>query len=80
VAVKTIAHSDNARQRGMFLREARVLAQLDHRGIIQILDFGEVREEDEGFDRGTLYLVMEYAPGGELSCEIYSRLVKHGRS
>ncbi len=41
-----------------FLFEARILARLRHRHIVRALDFG--------WERGTPFLVMEYAPGGTL--------------
>ncbi len=41
-----------------FQFEAGLLAQLQHRHIVPILDFG--------WEQGTPYLVMEYAPGGNL--------------
>ena len=42
-----------------FIREARVIAQLNHPSIVNLIDFGE----DE---RGRLYLVMEYIDGESL--------------
>jgi predicted Ser/Thr protein kinase/photosystem II stability/assembly factor-like uncharacterized protein len=42
-----------------FRREARVLAQLSHPGIVTIHDFGQTRE-------GNYYVVMEYVEGANL--------------
>jgi serine/threonine protein kinase len=51
----------------MFLDEARLAAQLNHPGIAQIFDFGEVN--------GSYFLAMEYVPGDSLR-----KIVKdHGR-
>jgi serine/threonine protein kinase len=41
-----------------FQIEARILAHLRHRHIVRVLDFG--------VERSTPFLVMEYAPGGDL--------------
>jgi eukaryotic-like serine/threonine-protein kinase len=48
----------------MFLDEARLSARLSHPNIVQAFEIGE--------EAGSLYLVLEYAPG-----ESISRLVKH---
>lgn len=49
-----------AQYRDAFSQEARLTAQLDHPHVIRAYDFAENTE------RGELYLVMEYAPGGSL--------------
>jgi serine/threonine-protein kinase len=64
VAVKTVvAHrSDEAfanelRQR--FMREALAASRVEHRNVVQVIDFGVA-------DDGTPYLVMEYLRGRDL--------------
>ena len=42
----------------MFLREAKLVAQLNHPNIVQIFDFGE--------DNGTYFQAMEYIDGPNL--------------
>ena len=57
VAVKVIGHmSDDRKQR--FLREARVIAKMDHPGIVGAFDLGE---DGEG-----LFFVMPFVPGVNL--------------
>lgn len=71
VAVKTIPPqlwSERARRR--FEKEARVVAQMDHPGIVPIHDFGEVD--------GTLYLVMPLLAGRTLRRRIDDRDLAHG--
>jgi serine/threonine protein kinase len=53
-----------------FLSEARMLAQLDHRGIVPVYDFG--RTED-----GRCYLVSKYIRGGSLAERIRSARLSH---
>ncbi|KAF1577448.1 UNVERIFIED_CONTAM: Serine/threonine-protein kinase par-1, partial [Eudyptes robustus] len=48
-------------------REVRIMKQLDHPNIVKLY---QVMETDQ-----TLYLVMEYASGGE----VFDYLVAHGR-
>ncbi len=43
-----------------FLAEARVLAQLDHPGVVPVYDFGRT-------ESGLCYLVSKYVPGGSLA-------------
>lgn len=60
VAVK-VMHAQFARQGDFqmrFLDEARTSAQLDHPGIVKVLDFGEAQS--------LLYIVMEFLPGDNL--------------
>lgn len=60
VAVKVmpeeVAKEEDLRQR--FEREAKIIATLQHPGIVPVHDFGE--------DNGQLYLVMRYMDGGSL--------------
>lgn len=55
VALKILARGVDAGWAGDALREARLLAPLNHPGIVRILDAGE--------DEGTPFLVMELVPG-----------------
>lgn len=65
VALKTVrlmegadpaSHHDLAER---FLREARIVAQMDHRGIVAVYDFG--------YEGETAYLVLEYVAGSNLA-------------
>jgi len=65
VALKTVrllegadpaSHHDLAER---FLREARIVAQMDHPGIVSVYDFG--------YEGETAYLVLEYVAGSNLS-------------
>ncbi|MET0339482.1 MAG: protein kinase, partial [Polyangiales bacterium] len=47
-------HADNERFIRMFVREANILANLRHPGIVSVIELGE-REED-----GALVMVLEY--------------------
>ena len=62
VAVKilpvSITPDDEARER--FEREARILSGMSHPNVLGIHDFGALED-------GTLYLVMEWAAGGDLA-------------
>jgi serine/threonine-protein kinase len=61
VAIKVLPR-DLLEQPGLrerFTREARVIASLEHSGIVPVYDFGE--------DEGQPYLVMRYLRGGNLS-------------
>ena len=68
VALKTLrlfegmdaAARDSLTQR--FLHEARIVAQMDHPGIVAVYDFGHEGE--------TAYLVLEYVPGTNLSARL----------
>jgi serine/threonine protein kinase len=64
VALKTVAGrrtgarlTDRVRQR--FLREAMALSKVEHRNVVQVMDFGFA-------DDGTPFLVMEYLRGRDL--------------
>lgn len=61
VAVKTIAHSLSPTDDpvGMFQREAKTIANLEHPHILPIYDFGD--------HAGSLYIVMRYVSGGSLA-------------
>lgn len=64
VALKVIRLSsprikDPAETRARFLREVKLTARLSHPNIIVVYDFGEEAE--------TLFLAMEYVPGGTLA-------------
>ncbi len=59
VAIKVLAR-DSLRDRQRFLREARLLAELEHPNVVRIFDFGTLSSDQSG----QLYLVMEYVSGG----------------
>lgn len=68
VAVKVLKSQGmlkDRRYRERFRREARIAAQLDHPGIVRVLDYGE---EDE-----VLYLVMDYIDGFSLGRYLRNR-------
>lgn len=48
--------------RGKFFREAQMIAGMDHRNIIRVLDVFE--------ENGTAYYVMDYLPGGSLAAKV----------
>ncbi|HEX7527476.1 MAG TPA: protein kinase, partial [Thermoanaerobaculia bacterium] len=60
VAVKVILQTHAAEEHFLerFLREARMVASLEHPNILPIYDFGE--------ENGVPFLVMPYLPGGSL--------------
>ncbi len=58
VAVKVLHTQLNDREIQQFLAQTSLLAQLQHRHIVRILDYGVEHDEP--------YLVMEYAPHGSL--------------
>ncbi len=62
VAVKLVSpqYSTDERVRLRFEREARVVAMLEHPGIVSVHDSGDVGE-------GSLFMVMEWLSGGDLS-------------
>jgi len=57
-ALKVLSARLDSRTQESFLAEARILHQLKHPHIVHLLDYAVERE--------TPYLVMEYAPGGNL--------------
>ncbi|MEO0055610.1 MAG: Serine/threonine-protein kinase PknB [Verrucomicrobiota bacterium] len=63
VAVKVLpnAAAPDSEARERFEREAQILSGLNHPHILHIHDFGALPD-------GTLYLVTEWAGGGDLSC------------
>jgi serine/threonine protein kinase len=58
VAIKMLHTKLVARERAAFLKEMRTVAELDHPGIVRVLDWG--------VDDGYPYVVMNYMPGGTL--------------
>ncbi len=62
VAIKVLSR-DSQRDRQRFLREARLLAELEHPNVVRIFDFGTLVNDQAG----QLYLVMEYVSGGTAS-------------
>ncbi len=67
VAVKVITPADGTTRKDMdrFLREAEIMAKLDHPHIVRYLDSGE--------SRGLLYLVMELVTGPDLRDRVKER-------
>jgi serine/threonine-protein kinase len=67
VAVKILREdfSRNPHFQERFRQEARAAANLSHPNIVTVHDFG--------FDRGQLFLVMEYVPGTDLKTVIHQR-------
>ncbi len=73
VAVKVITGDrvQNAYFQSCFRNEVRLVAGLDHPGIVMVLDYGEVSKEAAEQSGGALvagspYLVQEFAGGGSL--------------
>src|SRR5947208_10649368 len=64
VAIKVLdpAAAADGKTRGMFVKEARALAQLSHPNIVAVYDVGEVD--------GAPFIVMEHLPGGSLKQRI----------
>ncbi len=60
VVIKTVIPQlgDDSKMEGMFVREAHILANLQHPGIVGVLDFGQVR--------GSHLMVLEYVHGYHL--------------
>ena len=80
VAIKVLSR-DSLRERQRFIREARILAELEHPNIVRVFDFGTLSNESEpllGTDsnrqNGQLYLVMEFVPGGTVGAMRPDRL------
>ena len=57
-AIKVLRASLSTQDQQQFLREAQIIAQLNHAHIVRILDFG--------IEGTTPFLVMDYAPNGTL--------------
>jgi serine/threonine-protein kinase PpkA len=62
VALKVLKHIDSLQQAERFLREARIVAALEHRNIVTIHDVGSVGER--------YYIAMEFLEGGSLADRI----------
>lgn len=65
VAIKVL-HPEYARDPEMakrFINEARAVNHVDHPGVVQVSDYGQL-------DNGTAYIVMEYLKGDTLSSRI----------
>ena len=63
VSVGTGAQRDLVNKfRGKFIREAQMIAELDHPHIVRVLDVFE--------ENGTAYYVMDYLPGGSLADKV----------
>ncbi len=79
VAIKVLG-SESLRDRQRFLREARILADLEHANVVRIFDFGTLSAIEKPVatnllaDSERLYLVMEYVPGGPVKslCAVQS--------
>lgn len=70
VAIKVI-HADrtlSALSRRAFQREVNAIASLNHRGIVRILDTGEV-PADHSFDEGAPWFAMQLARAGSLTLD-----------
>ncbi|MEO1483785.1 MAG: protein kinase [Myxococcota bacterium] len=67
-AIKTLRRTllDREDSVAAFIDEARLVAQLEHKNIAQVFDFG--------FDGDTPYLVMEYVPGAS----VQHMVARHG--
>lgn len=68
VAIK-VANPDKRtpRYRRLYLQEARVLAQLDHPGIVQVFDVGE-------WPDGSIYVISKFIPGSKLTESLKARV------
>src|SRR2546428_11716337 len=73
VAIKVLdpAAAADGKTRGMFVKEARALAQLSHPNIVAVYDVGEVD--------GAPFIVMEHLPGGSLKQRIERGGARRGR-
>jgi serine/threonine-protein kinase len=65
VALKTVISTHlgsafNQELRARFMREALAASKVEHRNVVQVIDFGVAED-------GTPYLVMEYLRGGDLA-------------
>ncbi|MEM9458644.1 MAG: protein kinase [Myxococcota bacterium] len=68
VAIKTMLADRSAGVANVkrFLREARAASAIDHRNVVDIVDFGE-------FEDGTAYYVMELLQGQDLASLLHAR-------
>ncbi|MBW1809523.1 MAG: serine/threonine protein kinase [Deltaproteobacteria bacterium] len=62
IAIKSIlpAYTSDHRLTALLIEEARIATILNHANIVQVLDFGQVRDR--------YYIVMEYVEGANLEC------------
>jgi formylglycine-generating enzyme required for sulfatase activity len=69
VAIKVLhgQYADDRSRRERFFRGARKMAELQHQGIVQVLDAEQV-------DEGHYFFVMEYLPGGDLRDAVLKEL------
>ncbi|MGH8897079.1 MAG: protein kinase domain-containing protein [Egibacteraceae bacterium] len=65
VAVKVLDEPGDPQFAARFVREARLIGQLEHRNIVAVYDFGE--------QDGVAYLVLQYVPGGRTLADLASR-------
>jgi len=65
VSVPTAERETYSRGLSRFVREGRILAQLDHPGVVRVRDLLE--------ERNTAYLVMDLVPGRTLRTELEAR-------
>lgn len=66
VAIKVLAR-DSQRDRHRFVREARVLADLDHPNVVRLYDLGSLESEvtdNSAVGASAWFMVMEYISGG----------------
>ncbi|MFP4599354.1 MAG: protein kinase domain-containing protein, partial [Persicimonas sp.] len=73
VAVKVIGRTltTSSAHKHAFEREVRMMARLDHPGVVQILDYGRVSEAEASASQGDFtaqspWLAMQFAAGGSL--------------
>lgn len=65
VAVKVLDEVGDPRFAARFVREARLIGQLEHRNIVSVYDFGE--------QDGVAYLALQYVPGGRTLADLAGR-------
>ncbi|MCJ7772739.1 MAG: serine/threonine protein kinase, partial [Desulfobacterales bacterium] len=51
---------------GRFQREVQAMAQVSHKNILQVFDYGTLKLQQDKQDRPVEYIVMEYIPGNTL--------------
>jgi formylglycine-generating enzyme required for sulfatase activity len=66
VAIKLMRQDQDAEFRDRFLLEARTLARLDHPGIVNVIDCGEISGPRLEGRPPYLYMVMEFVDGTDL--------------